>query len=163
MDVINIENNGPLVLKTNYFDSESAKHGNFFVSVNAGAFRLLVPDNRVDDLNEMKTAKEIVISEGPCWPDGKGSRPRKALEILFDDWSDTPYSTWVTDEQADRMPTYTEHCKEVTFTAWGRGPVQLMGRPAWFRMVKRIPCLESWDLEKEKKRHTGQRSIHSRI
>jgi hypothetical protein len=123
--------------------------------VNAGAFRLLVPDIRLAELNEMNTAKEIVISEGPCWPDGKGSRPRLALELLFDDNTDIPYSMWVTKEQIDRMPTSTEHCKRVTFTVWGRGPVQLMSRPAWFRMVKRIPCLESWDLEKEKKRHAG--------
>ena len=155
MDVVNIENDGPLVIKTNFFDSEHAKDGDFFVSVNSGAFRLLVPDSRIGEMNEMNTAKKIVISEGPCWPDGKGGRPRKALEILFDDCTDTPYSMWVTAEQVDKMPPAADHCKQVTFSAWGRGPAQLMSRPAWFRMVKRIPCLESWDLEKEKKRQAG--------
>jgi hypothetical protein len=45
-----IENNGPEILSSNFWDSETS---NFFLSVNAGAARLLIPDSRIDEIRKM--------------------------------------------------------------------------------------------------------------
>ena len=69
--MIQIENNGPEISSTNYFDSEHAQKGYFFLSTNAGCVRLLVPDIRRSDIAEFKTAKYVVLSRGP-WQNRDG-------------------------------------------------------------------------------------------
>ena len=43
MDLITIENNGPGILSTNYWGTPHAEKGYCYLSINAGAFRLLGP------------------------------------------------------------------------------------------------------------------------
>ena len=44
--MIMIGNDGPLIARTNYFETELAKNGYFYLSWNAGAARLLVPESQ---------------------------------------------------------------------------------------------------------------------
>lgn len=41
--ILELHNHGPLILGTNYWQTDQAAAGKFFCSVNAGAIRLLVP------------------------------------------------------------------------------------------------------------------------
>jgi hypothetical protein len=57
-DFIRIENNGPEIAATNYYDSPNAGAGYVYLSINAGALRLLVPDSQSQLVDEVKTAFE---------------------------------------------------------------------------------------------------------
>ncbi len=63
-----IDNKGQDIVSTNYFESEHASKGKVYMSVNAGAFRLLLPDSQMQLLEEMATGKEVIISMGK-WPE----------------------------------------------------------------------------------------------
>src|SRR5574337_2166358 len=78
-------NRGQEIRETNYWDSIPARAGYFYLSWNAGAGRLLVPDFHRDLLAEMNSAKYVIVSRGP-WPEQGG---REGLEVLFEDGSDT--------------------------------------------------------------------------
>ena len=43
MSILKFENDGPLIVASNYWESEMAAAGKLYVSINAGCFRLLVP------------------------------------------------------------------------------------------------------------------------
>jgi len=133
-----IEDDGSEIVKSNYWGSEFAQKGYFFCSFNAGTARLLIPDSRVDELPEMATSKLIVLTRG-TW-----NRKKDALEILFDDGSDEPYSMHLSKDQLDRLIPVSDNGRDLTFSAWSRGPVKLLERPAKFRIVKNLPCLEKW-------------------
>ena len=98
-DMVIFSNKGQAIASTNYWDSEQAKAGVFFLSWNAGAARLLMPDSMKHYLREMKTGKYVVISRGP-WLDQGG---RDALELMFEDRSDSPFSINIVCEQTDRL------------------------------------------------------------
>jgi hypothetical protein len=84
---------------TNYWDSEMAHRGNLFLSWNAGAGRLLVPDCLTSAIPEMLTGSVAVISRGP-WPAGQKA---DAIEIMFEDDSDSPFCMHLSVEQCSQM------------------------------------------------------------
>jgi hypothetical protein len=135
---LQIENDGPRILSGDFWDSDMARRGFFFMSVNAGAARLLVPDCRADQVPDMSTAKLVVISRGP------GMGRRDMFELLFDDDSEEPYALHFGVQQIDRLIPARENGQELAFTAWGRNAVLLFERPARFRLVDSVPCLEAW-------------------
>lgn len=81
---IQISNKGQAVASTNYFDNAHAVSGLFYLTWNAGAGRLLVPDNQKRTLTDMRSAKFVIVSSGPCVEQGRMA----ALELLFEDHSD---------------------------------------------------------------------------
>src|SRR3990167_2306796 len=116
--ILTIENDGPRIVRTNYWSSEHAARGAFYVSVNAGAFRVLVPEAVRDVVAEMRTAKEVVISRGP-WP---AERRDDALELLFDDGSASPFALHIGVEQIDRLPSAQDDGRsDLRCPAWMRG------------------------------------------
>ncbi len=135
--MIKIVNDGQRIVETNYFDHPNAMGGLFFVSWNAGACRLLVPDSMRADLHDMQTAKYVIISSGK-WS-GKGN----ALEILFEDDSDCPYVINLQIEQTDRSIPDTDQGGGLVFTAWDRHGERLQ-LPGKYRCVDRLPCLLPW-------------------
>jgi hypothetical protein len=141
--VILIENHGPLITATNYWDSELAHRGKLFVSVNAGAVRLLLPSAMYPVLADMRTAKECVLSRGP-WP---AERRQEAVELLFDDGSDTPFALQLTPESFDLLPAEPEVGREWVCAVWiakdGR-PHKSLERVCHWRRVERIPWLKPW-------------------
>ncbi len=144
MDLIQIENNGPEILRTNYWETENAAKGFFFLSINAGAFRLLVPDSWVQETGEWMLAKEVIISRGP-WPE-KGKAD--AIEILFEDNSDSPYVLHIVAEQIDHMPLDADRDRRGNpprwkFSAWTRAG-KILELPCRYRIVKSLPYLKGW-------------------
>ncbi|EMM5219898.1 hypothetical protein WA205_004928, partial [Escherichia coli] len=59
-----IENEGQAVAGTDYWQSVQAQAGYVYLSWNAGAARLLVPDAAKHLLREMRGAEYVIISKG---------------------------------------------------------------------------------------------------
>ena len=134
-----IGNDGKAIAETNYWDSERAQKGFCYLSWNAGAGRLLLPDSQTVFLKDMQTAKFVIVSRGP-W-DAQGGRD--GLEILFEDNSDSPFSLHLSTESTDRLLPDTEQGSGFVITVWTRDGEQLC-LPGKYRRVKKIPCLQPW-------------------
>lgn len=140
---IRVRNQGPLILETNYWDSELAQAGKVFVSLNAGAIRLLVPPAAYGMLADMCAAEECVLSRGP-WPrEGRA----EAIEILFDDRSDSPFSLQLTPESFSGLPGEPPADREWVLSVW----IEKDGQPhkefelvCHWRRVAELPCLRPW-------------------
>ncbi len=127
------------IRSTNYFDSEQAARGFLYLSWNAGAGRLLIPDNKLPLLTEMQTGKFVVVSAGP-WPE---QRRTNVLELMFEDHTDSPLSLHIGSDQCDRVLPSKDEGGGFVIAAWGRDGL-LASWPGKFRKVKRIPCLLPW-------------------
>lgn len=138
--MLTIKNNGPEIEETNYFTSEYAYRGIVYLSINSGAFRLLVPESAEHYLVEMRTGKEVIVSRGP-WPE-KGKT--EAIELVFEDHSSTPFSLHFGSEQIDRLPDDSDRGKEFVFSVWTMTGKKLE-LPGKYRKVKRIPWLKPWE------------------
>ena len=132
-----IENDGPDIVASDYWDSQTAKNKFFFLSFNAGAARLLAPDSMIRAVDEMKTAKLVIIS----FAHGKN---RDVIEILFDDDTASPLAMHIGSELTDQLLPPCDHGRDLTFSVWARNAVKLFEKPAKFRMVKMVPCLKPW-------------------
>ncbi len=143
--IITIVNHGPLVLGTNYWQSELAQAGKYYVSVNAGAIRLLVPTQLRDAIDDMRAARYAIISRGP-WP--AMSLP-DAVELLFEDESDQPFALHLSPQSFDLLPARPEPGREWVLSIWdekkGR-PHKAVERPCYWRQVPRLPWLRPWEL-----------------
>jgi hypothetical protein len=136
-----IENEGPEIIRTNFWQTEMAKKGGFFLSANAGAFRLLVPSSFVAEIEEFETAKDIILTRG-FWPESRGD----AMEILFDDGTDNPYSLHLSQSQLDRWPSSTDIGRTFEFSAWtnhGGEPFCAFRSKCLYRVAKKLPYLKS--------------------
>jgi len=142
-----IQNNGPEIIKTNYWKTSYAQAGKFYLSINARAFRLLVPDvaSKLAIEGEMRTAVDIIISRGP-WP--AAGKP-DGIEILFDDYSNAPFALQLSPEQVDRFPPAGDSGRDdLFFSAWFHPCNKILEYPALFRAVEEIPCLKKWEGKK---------------
>lgn len=139
MTMLIIENNAQAIRSTNYWDSEQAQAGYLYLSWNAGAGRVLLPDSAKGFLREMKGASEVIVSRGP-WTDQGG---RDALELLWEDGSDNPFCLHIVAEQCDRMIPETDQGGGFAIAVWTR--CGLKGRwPGRYRVVSGLPCLQPW-------------------
>lgn len=137
--MITIENKGQAIVATNYWQTEPGVRGLLYLSWNAGAGRLLVPDACKSFLREMKGAKYVIVSRGP-WTQQGG---RDALELLWEDGSNNPFCIHLVAEQTDRLLPATDQGEGLAIAAWTRSG--LKGRwPGKYREVDEIPCLKPW-------------------
>ncbi len=138
-DMLTILNAGQAIKKTNYFDSAHARAGMCYLSWNAGAGRVLLPDSLLPDIQEMRSAKYVVVSRGP-WTDQGG---REAIELLFEDGSDDPFCLHLVIEQTDRRIPETDQGGGFVITICTRAGEQLRFAGK-YRVVEEIPCLLPW-------------------
>jgi hypothetical protein len=119
--VFHFANDGAELLATNYFESEHAQRGYFFVSTNSRCFRVLLPEPLVASvLPEMQTGKSVDIV-----------RTARGLVIWFNDGSQSPYRIEVSNEQCDRLPPASDVGRDdVTLAVWTEGPRKLLELPA---------------------------------
>jgi hypothetical protein len=136
MDLV-IKNKGAEILSSNFWDLHIPS---FFLSMNGSAARLLIPDSEIDEIPKMVTAKQVILSRGPCWPE----LDKDAIEIMFDDGSRTPYSIQLMEAEIDHLIPALMQGRDFIFSAWKKNAVKIFERPANFRMVIRLPCLEAW-------------------
>jgi hypothetical protein len=137
-----IENHGPLVVSTNFWDLPVAQLGKVYVSLNAGAFRVLLPVTMEPALDDLKTARECVVSRGP-WPE---MGLPDAFEVLFDDGTSDPFALHLSPQSFDHVPTTENVGKEWVLSVWTRPrrgkPHKALERPCWYRIVPHVPWLK---------------------
>ena len=137
--MITIQNRGQAILSTNYWDTPHARAGYLYLSWNASAGRLLIPDSQKPLLREMKAAREVIVSRGP-WPEHGN---REALELLFEDDSDAPFCLHLVSEQTDRLLPDTDQGGGFVIAAWTRGGLKQRW-PGRYRRADQLPCLQPW-------------------
>jgi hypothetical protein len=160
--MIQISNHGPLILSTNYWDSELAQAGKLFVSVNAGAIRVLLPPSRYGDLQDMRAGKACVLSRGP-WPE---QQLAEGIELMWDDGSEAPYALFLTPESFDMLPGEPQGGREwicAVYVAKDGRPHKSLERRCHWRRVERIPCLErGWNsMRSDKSRKDDKDNLES--
>lgn len=143
------ENHGPLIRSSNYWQSEMAVSGYYYLTPNAGTFRLLCPQNRKDEIRELRTGKTVVLTVGIVHAIAQPGMQigREMTELLFDDRSESPFALYLSMEQWERLPAADDYNKLWEFTAWEsrRGlPHKVMSRPAFLRRGD-LPCLQAWE------------------
>lgn len=110
--MIHIENDGPRIVSTDYWQSEHAARGLVYLSVNAGAVRLLVPHGWPDLESERVTRASVQIVGAP--------RVGVAHIVLEDGSSDPAFLT-VDARQCDRALPASEVGRRVTLLVYGPG------------------------------------------
>jgi len=138
--ILYIENNGPEIQASNFWDSDLGQSGGLYISVNEGYIRLLVPDCHRKHIDDMRVgAKHMVLSMLPrdAWA------PRKfCIELLVEDGGQTPWSCQLSEGQIDRSAIPEDAGKQWRGTVWGRKdgkPHKYFERPAFVQIVPRIP------------------------
>lgn len=135
--LIKIENDGPEIVSTNYWDLEHAARGFCFLSLNAGTARLLVPKPMEPQIPEMTAGVSLaIITRGEY----KG---RESLEILFEDGSSSPFALHMSTEQVDRLFSDADRHKEFRLSIWTQGGKQAEF-PCRYRKARRLPYLKPW-------------------
>ena len=143
--IIEIQNNGPELISTNYWQSKHAQKGYVYLTVNAGCFRLLVPVNKQLSIDDMITGKIVLITRGP-WPDMK---KKDALELLFEDYTDSPYILQIASSQVDRMPEDSDQDRKGEkprwmFAIYTEADGKIFEVPARYRRAKKLPYMKEW-------------------
>lgn len=142
--MIHVSNHGPLIVSTNYWDSELAREGKIVCSVNAGAIRVLLPPSAYGFLADMRAAQYCVLSRGP-WP---SEHKPDAIEIMWEDGSDSPFALHLTPESFDLLPAEPEAGREWVLSVWtakdGK-PHKALERVCHWRRVPQIPWMRGWD------------------
>jgi hypothetical protein len=141
-DLLRIDNDGPRILATNHWGSAVERAGKFSVSLNAGAFRLLVPASHEHIVSEMATGVGVAVRRGP-W---RALRLADAFEILFDDGTPDPFVLPLTPESFGRLPAPGDVAGRLVFSVWtrprgGDRPRLALERPCRYRLSKRPPDL----------------------
>lgn len=139
-----IENDGPTIVSSNFWESSAARAGKVFLSTNAGAFRLLCP-KRIDSvgtlgdlLREVKGAQYVIVSRGHFeGPDG--------MELLWEDGSDNPFCIHLNRNSLDRVPEPADAGRtDLTLAIWADGPTLMRSFACRYRQVDRLPALNPW-------------------
>lgn len=134
-----IGNKGQAIASTNYYDTEPASRGMYYLSWNAGTGRLLVPDSQKATVREMRSATYVIVSSGP-WEE-RGGVP--AFELVFEDHSDTPFVITIALTDSDRLLAVTDQGGGFYIAVWTRGGLKLR-LPGRYRQVAQLPCMEEW-------------------
>ena len=145
-DLLTITNHGPLITSSNYWSHEMAARGLLYLSLNAGAFRLLVPPILRQAIAEMRPgSRHIVVSMLPVaqWQQGA-----YCVEWLVEDGSDAPWSCHLSPGQIDRAPGPEDVGRAWVGSVWdnkkGR-PHKCLERPAYFQIVPHLIWLRKID------------------
>jgi hypothetical protein len=144
--LIQVSNDGPLITSTDYWTSDVASAGKVFVSVHAGAIRVLLPRDRWGDLYDMRAGKYCVLSRGP-WP---AERQPEAIEIMWEDESESPYALYLTPESFDMLPGEADPGREWVCSVWiekDGNPHKSLERICHWRRVAQLPYLKAWRTE----------------
>jgi len=116
--------------------------GKFFVSVNAAAFRILLPSSLEVYVSEMAIAREVAISRGP-WPDANRD---DAFEFMFDDDFQSPFMLHAVQESLDRLPAKADEGRGdlacLIYIGRKEKPVEALALTAGYRRVPRLPWME---------------------
>lgn len=137
--LIHYTNHGPLIIETDYWRSDLARHGIVGISINAGCIRICLPREMRGLVQDMRRAKVVAISRGP-WRADTG-QTGEAVEVMWDDGSSDPVCLHTGVEQWPMLPRAGEPWTCAVYV-WQRRPSRALDRPAIVRHVPHIPWLE---------------------
>jgi hypothetical protein len=129
---IHFGNNGSEIVETNYFDSQMGKAGMFYLGMNAGVARLLIPDCAIQWVKEMQTGDHCVLTSGIY-------QGQPSMEIMFDDGSKSPFALFLPLSNCDFQPRTSD--VPFVISAWTRAG-KVGQWEAFSRMALRLPCLQ---------------------
>jgi len=135
---LTISNNGQQIVKTNYFTSEHAIMGLFYLSINAGAARLLVPDAAEHWLHDILSSDYAILTRGPR--DGE-----PGYELLFEDNSDEPFMFHMSSASFDRLLPESDAGIDLPLLIYvdgGGTPLLLAQKAMRFRVAPELPWME---------------------
>jgi hypothetical protein len=138
-EFIHIGNAGPKLVETNWWSMPVGKT-HFFLSTNAGCMRLLVPKAHLNSLKEMKRGvKHVIISRERTIP-AFGF----AVEILFEDGSDSPFALHLASGQLDVLLDPNQPLTDLELVVYvdRNGPHEVFRKKAYYRVVPSIPWLQ---------------------
>lgn len=141
-DALTITNHGSLITASNFWETGAALRGRLYLSLNAGAIRLMVPDNQRARISDMRPrSKYVVVSFLPAekWREGA-----YAVEWMVEDGRGDPWSCHLSPGQIDRMPLAEDVGREWIATVWDRKngrPHKCLERPAYVQIVPSLPWL----------------------
>jgi hypothetical protein len=142
--IIQIQNDGPALVATDYWDTQHAAAGLIYASCNGGTIRLLLPPAREPDLPDMTRGVEyVILSRGP-WPEQDRA---DAFELLFEDHSDSPYALRLSPESFDLLPCEPELGSAWRLALWVSGPRRVAEYEVRYRRVPALPWLKPWATE----------------
>lgn len=139
--MIKIINDGQKLVSTNYWATEHCARGFAYLTINAGAARLLLPPALHPALADMRSAREVIISRGPLQP--PAGRGQDGLELMFEDDSDAPFSLHMLMAQCDRALPANNQGGGFDLVVYTEAGEQLR-LPARYRKVGALPCLDPW-------------------
>lgn len=144
MELLTIGNNSQEITSTNYWESMYNAEGFFYISINAGCVRLLVPERYSIDtqfFDDTLSAKQIVLSMLKKYLQ---EEKRHSVELMFDDHSENPYCIHVAPNQIDRLLLPEDNNKVMRFIAYAKGLRIIQDTRCGFRFVNKLPCLLPW-------------------
>jgi hypothetical protein len=139
--VIKIINDGPALVSTDYWRTEHCARGFAYLSINAGAARLMLPPALHSALADMRSAREVIISRGQLQP--PGGRGQDALELMFEDDSDAPFALHMLMSQCDRTLPANDQGGGFDLVVSTEAGEQLR-LPARYRVVDVLPYMQPW-------------------
>lgn len=108
-----IHNDGQRILRTDYWQSDHARRGYAYLSVNAGAVRLLIPRSLQEATEAIRDARAARVQiAGACRGD---YRP---IHVVLDDDSAAPYCLTLDVRQCDRTLPVSEVGRAVPLFAY---------------------------------------------
>lgn len=124
--MIRIDNDGQNVVSTNFFESDMARDGTFFISTNAGCFRVLVPAGLDSYVMDMATGFRCEIERVTL-------QGQDGLRVWFLDGSDSPFRIESTSEAIDRFPADQDTGRDaLTVAIYLSGPRKVLELPATY-------------------------------
>lgn len=136
-----IHNNEKEIRETNYWETEYAAKRYFYLSINAGCVRLLIPENLSPmAIKDMRSFKQIVLSFLKPYITTEG----QTIELMFDDKSNSPFAIHMNNAQIDRFLSKIEPGTVAHFIAYTKGLVKIIDTKCGIRLVNEIPCLKPW-------------------
>lgn len=123
--MVTIQNDGPLIVETDFFESPEAESG-CFLSVVPGAFRLLVPRAQAELIETMRQAPHVTVS-----------RVGDRLQVEFKAHALVLLALNMEPSSVDRYPE-PEDGASWTFTIWTyrRRPRKVLERSARFEEIR---------------------------
>jgi hypothetical protein len=113
--VITIENDGAKLVATNYWQTEQAAAGFYYLTTNAGTVRLLVPASRAKPelmADMARNVREVVLTRGTF--EGHDN----CVEVMFEDGGQSPFCIHIDAKQIDRQWIPTDEHKRWRFAIW---------------------------------------------
>jgi len=134
--MIHIQNNSQEIVASNFWDQPITC---LALSVNAGCYRLLVPESKEKTIPDMLSKCDYAIVSTTANP----SNNHYSLEIVFEDHSEAPYSIqmgagWV----LGLFPLPDKMRVERRLTVWIKGPRKIATFKAYNRLVPSLPWLK---------------------